>query len=403
MQSEYTKTTIRKPSITAQAILFGLTRMVVNTNTRMYYPFLAVFARGLGIDIAQISIAMSARALVGVLNPFLAAVVDQRGHKSGLLYGLGIFIVANFMIVIWPTYPVFFLSVILAMLGAFLVIFSIQAYIGDTVPYQQRGRVLAITEMGWSLSFILLIPLVGFLISRSGWIGPFPLLAGMGIAAFILIARLLPPDPARPVVISGIAQNIRIVLTSGPALAAIGMGFLFTMANEVVNLMFGVWMEDSFGLQIMALGAASAVIGISELGGEGLTAVLVDRLGKERSILVGLILNGLSAIALPILGTSVAGGLVGLFLFYLTFEFTVVSSLPLLTEILPSTRATLMGMNIAAFSLGRALGAIMAPQLYLSGFWLNAAAALVFDLLAIFFLSRIRLSRQDERPLLGRN
>jgi MFS transporter, DHA1 family, inner membrane transport protein len=110
------------------------------------------------------------------------------------------------------------------------------------------------------------------------------------------------------VAINGIAQNIRIVLTSGPALAALGMGFLFTMANEVVNLMFGVWMEDSFGLQIMALGAASAVIGISELGGEGLTAVLVDRLGKERSILVGLILNGLSAIALPMLGTSVAGG-----------------------------------------------------------------------------------------------
>jgi hypothetical protein len=38
----------------------------------------------------------------------------------------------------------------------------------------------------------------------------------------------------------------------------------------------------------------------------------------------------------------------------------------------------------------------MAPHLYLSGFWLNAAAALVFDLLAIFFLSRIRFPRMKD-------
>jgi MFS transporter, DHA1 family, inner membrane transport protein len=281
------------------------------------------------------------------------------------------------------------------MLGSFIVVFSIQAFVGDNVPYAQRGRVIAITEMGWSLSFILIIPVVGFLIARSGWMGPFPLLTGLGVVVFVLLVRFLPADPARKVAINGVMQNLRFVLKSGPALVALMMGFLFTAANEVVNLMFGVWMEDSFGLQIMALGAASAVIGISELSGEGLTAVLVDRLGKERSILVGLVLNGLSAIALPLLGTSVAGGLIGLFFFYLTFEFTIVSSLPLLTEILPTARATLMGINIATFSLGRAFGAFIAPQLYFTGFWVNAGAALVFDLLAIYCLSRIRLIRED--------
>jgi MFS transporter, DHA1 family, inner membrane transport protein len=395
MPSQSTDVSNRKLSITGQAILFAFTRMVVNTNTRMFYPFLAVFARGLGVDITQISLAISARSFVGALNPFMAAVVDLRGRKTGMLVGMVIFILANAIVVLWPIYSVFFLSLILAMLGGFLVIFSIQAYVGDNVPYLQRGRVIAITEMGWSLSFILIIPIVGFLIARYGWMGPFPLLAGLGLAIFVLLARLVPPDPARPVAINGIAHNLRFVFRSGPALAALAMGFLFTMANEVVNLMFGVWMEDSFGLQIMALSAASAIIGISELGGEGLTAVLVDRLGKERSILTGLVLNGLSAIALPLLGSTVAGGLVGLFFFYLTFEFTIVSSLPLLTEILPSARATLMGINIAIFSLGRALGAMLAPQLYLTGFWMNAASALVLDILAIYCLSRIRLPAKD--------
>jgi predicted MFS family arabinose efflux permease len=54
-----------------------------------------------------------------------------------------------------------------------------------------------------------------------------------------------------------------------------------------------------------------------------------------------------------------------------------------------------MGINIGIFSLGRALGALIAPQLYLSGFWVNAAVALVLDLLAIFALSRIRISSEE--------
>jgi predicted MFS family arabinose efflux permease len=395
MLSQNTDHTPRKLSINVLATLFAFTRLVLNTNIRMFYPFLAVFARGLGVEITDLSLALSARSLVGVLNPFMAAVVDLRGRKVGMLFGIAVYILGNAIVVIWPTYPVFFLSLILVMLGSFIVIFSIQAYLGDNVSYQQRGRVIAITELGWSLSFIFIMPLVGFLIARSGWMGPFPLLVVMGFLVFILLWRWLPPDPARQVAMTGVVQNLRTVLQSRTALAALSMGFLFTTANEVVNIMFGVWMEDSFGLQIMALGAASAVIGISELSGEGITAVLVDRLGKERSILIGLILNGLAAIALPLLGSSVTGGLIGLFFFYLTFEFTVVSSLPLLTEILPSTRATLMGINIGIFSLGRALGALIAPQLYLSGFWVNAAVALVLDLLAIFALSRIRISSEE--------
>ena len=54
--------------------------------------------------------------------------------------------------------------------------------------------------------------------------------------------------------------------------------------NELVNLIFGVWLEDSFGLQIAALAGASAVIGFSELGGESLAALLTDRIGKPRAL-----------------------------------------------------------------------------------------------------------------------
>ena len=43
-------------------------------------------------------------------------------------------------------------------------------------------------------------------------------------------------------------------------------------------------------LQIAALGAASIIIGFSELAGEGITAFLADHLGKEKTITLGLVL-----------------------------------------------------------------------------------------------------------------
>jgi hypothetical protein len=64
----------------------------------------------------------------------------------------------------------------------------------------------------------------------------------------------------------------------------------------------------------------------------------------------------LAALALYFLGRTEAGALVGLFFFYITFEFTLVSIIPLMTELLPAARATLMAFNVAALSFGRALG-----------------------------------------------
>ena len=63
-------------------------------------------------------------------------------------------------------------------------------------------------------------------------------------------------------------------------------------------------------------------------------------------------------------GRDLVGGLVGLAFFYLTFEFAIVSSIPLMTEVLPAARATLMASWIASISGGRALGALVASGLY---------------------------------------
>jgi len=387
-------------SLTLQTTSFALIRVVLNTMHRMVYPFLDVFARGLGVSLSAISMAVTARQLVGVAGPFIASVADSHGRKTGMLLGLLLFTAGASLVLLWPTFPAFVIALLLTLMGKYVFDPAMQAYLGDRVLYERRGVILAVTELGWSLSFILGVPVVGFLIGRYGWRSPFPVLALLGLLSMAALAFLLPKDPSQEASNNKMWGNFRLVLTNPPALAGLAVGLLISAANEVVNLVFGVWMEDAFGLQIAALGAASAVIGLSELGGETLMGIFTDRLGKPLSVGLGIIANGLAALALPWLGHNLSGALIGLFLFYITFEFTLVSIIPLMTEILPATRATLMALNVAGLSFGRAIGAWIAFPLYtlgrsqtfFPGIMSSGMAAFALNLLALFALWRLRVA-----------
>jgi predicted MFS family arabinose efflux permease len=372
-----------------QIIAFAFIRTVVNTMHRMVYPFLPVFSRGLGVDLSALSLALTSRQFIGIFGPFLSIVVENRGRKTGMITGLGIFTSGVVLVVLRPTYPVFVLTLILTTLGKYMFDPHMQGYLGDRIPYERRGLALAVTELGWSLSFIVGIPVMGFLIARGGWLSPLGTLIFLGLASILLIGKLIPSNSDDKVNWSQMRSNFTKVLRHLPALIILSIGIAISAANEVINLVFGVWLEDSFGLQVLALSGAAAAIGIAELGGESLMGIITDRLGKERSIGWGLVANCLAAAIFPILGRSLSGAVIALFLFYITFEFTLVAIIPLMTEIIPTARVTLMAFNVAAFSLGRALGALAATPLYQFGISGSAVAAIFLNLIALYGLSKI--------------
>lgn len=378
-------------------MLLTLARTLVNTMHRMVYALLPVFARGVGVDLATFTQALTARSLLGAASPLIGFISDRRGRKFGILAGMTLFLLGTGTVILWPTFPALVAAMLLTTTGKYVLDPSIHALIGDQVRYEQRGRAIAIIEMGWSLSFIVGIPLAGFLIARGGWTAPFPLLTGLALIAIVILARSLPGSaprrasaglPHRPL------SSLQSILAHPSAIAGLLVGVWISAGNEVVNIVFGVWLEGSFQLKVTGLGAASLVIGLSELAGEGLVGALTDRLGKTRAIVGGLILNSLMAVALPALGQTLPGAVAGLFLFYFTFEFTIVSTLPMMTEILPERRATLLAANIAGLSLGRALGAWVAPAVFAWGMLAVGLAAVGFNLLALEALRRVKIGGQ---------
>ncbi|MEP7136397.1 MAG: MFS transporter [Chloroflexota bacterium] len=374
-----------------QLIVFMCLRIIFNTMHRMIYPFLNIFAHGLGVEFATLSKIVAARNFVGMFGPAFAPVADKRGRKFAMLLGIVFFTLGMLIVALHPSLLTFGLALLLALLGKYLFDPAMQAYFGDRIHYERRGTALAITEAGWGLAFIAGIPLMGYLISKYGWTAPFPLLAILGVGMFAVIAWMVPHErhaSHQPVTDS--RKNFRTVLTSIPALAGISIAVWASAGNEMVNLIFGVWLEDSFGLKIAALAGASAVIGISELGGEGLVALTTDRLGKPRALMLGLSGNAIAALLLPIVGKTEIGALVGLFLFYITFEYVMVSHIPMMTELVPEARATLLSFNLAGHSLGRMLGALLATFIYQRfGFLPVALMAVLFNIFALIALGEL--------------
>lgn len=384
-----------KRSLSFQVTAFVIVRLAFNTLYRMIYPFLSYFAKGMGVDLRTISYAITGRSLMGLISPLLASVADSRGRKTGMLIGTLTFTAAISLVVFWPTFIAFFLAISLAFMGYLIFVPSLQAYLGDQVPYEKRGRVLGITEFAWSLSAIVGVPLVGLIIARHGWMAPFPLITFLGALAFIALAWMLPKDPTPQEGNLGFWTNLRKVFTYPPAIAALVMAALYTAANETITLVYGVWVEQAFALSIASLGATALAIGVSELGGETLVTMFTDKIGKRKALAVGIIGNCLATLALPIFGRWLVGAMVSLFLFYLTFEFTMVSGIPLMTEILPSARATMLASHMALIALGRSIGDLLAPSLFtqsvIPGIAANALAAIGFNLLALIALTRVRI------------
>jgi predicted MFS family arabinose efflux permease len=364
----------------------SIVETVINSGYRMVYPFLPFFAQGLGVDLARISLAVAARSSLGVAGPLVGAVGDIWGRKRGAVLGCFLFSGGLALVAFWPTYLSLFVGLLLVGAGRLTFMASVQAYLGDQVHYTRRGTAIAITEFGWSWAYLLGMPVIGWLIARAGWASPFPLLGLLGLGCALCVWRLMSSTPAGTQAAPHLMAGLRAAFSRVPAAAGLAFGFLALAANESINIVYGTWMVQSFSLKVAALGAATALIGLAEWSGEGLVALFSDRLGKRRAVGFGIGLNAVACLLIPTLGRTVFGAIGALVIFYVSFEFATVTTISIMTELVPEARATLLAGFAAAASGGRAVGALVGPALFAMGVLANGSAAAVLDVLSLVVL-----------------
>jgi len=376
-------------------ILF-LTRTTINTSFRIIYPFLPSIARGLGISLAAASRLTALRMIAGLGAPFLGLLADRYSRRRVMEAALVLFALASLLLTTGGTFTAAAIAFVLYGAAKALYDPAVHAYVGDAVPYHERSRAVGILELSWSSGWLLGVPLSGFLIERLGWRAPWGVLLVLGLFSVGLTRMSLPPASPPAARTGGRRSVVSIVgawrdLLRRPSVAVMLLiSLLLTLAIEIPFVMYGAWLEATFALSFTKLGVASIVVGVAEATAEFGSAMITDRLGKRRSVLMGLLGLALGLVALPWLARfGLATALAGVALMILSFEFGIVSLLPMATELAPDARATLFSLTVMALNLGRILGAWIGGWLWRwESIGLHAGAGAACALVGALVLAR---------------
>jgi predicted MFS family arabinose efflux permease len=363
----------------------------MNTAYRFVYPFLPVIARSLGVPLEQAAFLISVRHIAGLATPAVTRVIGRGERRRRLiLTGLLLFVAGSAVTAMTSAYVGALIG--FALIGLAKPVFDVssQAYVSDRVPYERRARYLAVFEFTWAGALLVGAPATGWLISRSDWATPFWAFGVLSVAAILLLPHFVDADHT----VLGVSGARGRFGRSGIAFLAVA-GF-FALASEMMIVVFGAWLENSFGLSLAALGGAAILIGASELAGEGATFAFTDRIGKRRAVLVGLAVSATGFGLLVPAQSSMVIGLAVLGVALLGFEFTIVSSIPLASELVPTSRARYLAWMVVAMSLARGVGAAVGPILFQSfGLPGPAVAAVIADVVAAVVLVAWVRERHD--------
>lgn len=365
-------------------------RFLQNTLLRIVYPFAPAFARGLGVPVETIYLIVSLRNLLGLLSPLFAPLPERYGRRVVMSVALVVFGVVSLLVVGVPA--IWTLGIAIVVAGVLKVIYdpAMQSYLGDAVPYHQRGKALSVTEFAWSGAFLLGAPLTGWLIANQGWPAPFLWLGIGGLLAAMLLWRVLPAarkgGKPRSVGPGFTLQTLRRY----PVIWAAALYMMLTLvAQETLFIVYGDWMESTFNLSLTSLGLATTLIGLAEMGGEATAGWSVDRFGKRPVVILCGLLNAAVFIMIPFSTSSLLTAMGVMIALFFTFEIAVVGAIPLLTELVPSARAVVMSMSLAAMAAGRTIGSLIGPVVWdRAGVAGNSAISALMMLLAVFVLAR---------------
>lgn len=345
-------------------------RFIINTAGRMVFSFLPALARGSGLSVTSFSTVLFARDMTGIVGPLAGRVSRRLGSwRAMVLGGLGSAI-GLLLASIGPIGIV----VGLVLWGIFKALFlvGINSWIGDVVAYERRAQASGLVELTWAGAALVGLPLVGLSIDTMGWRAA-PLILGLvGAPLALVMARMAAPAeehavPAPTSSIFAMQPNTRFALVSFA---------LMTAAAQFLLLSHGLWLEDTYDFDPAQIGFAIGAVGVAEFVASYGTSLLTDRLGKKNAVLFGTAVLGLALVGFAFApAPPLFVGLGLLMIAFLGFEFAIVSSIPMVSELEPTYRSEVVGRSVGLMTVSRAVATFAAGWLYVhAGFAATMAA-----------------------------
>ncbi|HEK1796530.1 TPA: MFS transporter [Proteus mirabilis] len=313
-------------------------------------------ANGLSISIATAGGLITGYA-VGVMigAPIMTLSLGKltKRHALGLL--LLLFIAGNLLAAQADSYWSLMIARLITSLnhGAFFGIGSVVA--ASLVEKHKQASAVAAMFMGLTIANLVGVPLVTWIGQQYGWRLAFILISGLGFITLIGLLMFLPVMP------KGNKPNIKYelgVLTRLPVVLALlttvfGASALFALYTYIAPFLTNtVHISESHVAVVLVIIGLGFIIG-NYLGGK------LSSYGIEKTLILFFILLIGSMSVLPLVSNNVYLAVATIFIWSIS-SFALVPALQIKTmQIAHDAPALVSSVNIGAFNLGNAIGAII--------------------------------------------
>lgn len=384
------------PEVRRALGLLTLARLTANSGYRFAPPFLAVIASDLDVSLSTLGAVLAVSELAGLAGGRLGRLSDRLDRRRTMIAAL-VSVAAAAALAGAAPHPILLAAALWWLVWSKILFdVTLAGWLSDRIPYARRASAIGLTETSWALSMLVGVPLMGLVTAMASWRLGFATAAVAILGLAMLIARRFEPDHHRAERLAAHHDQ-----GSGPGLdrgARILVGGLAGLmaASQAVTVTFGGWLEDRHGFGEIAIAAVVVGLGVVELVASLSVARITDRIGKSRSVLAGVAVMIPGALVLAVGSAHPVIGLLGLLAAIAGFEFAVVASISLSTDLVPGRPAAGLGAMIGMGTLGRALASVVATRLYeWEGMWAPSVLTAALGLVTVVGVTSSRRFRPE--------
>lgn len=388
-------------------------KLAIDITSQIFNPFLTLIASGLGLGVVQFGRLVGLRSAMGLFAPMSGVLADRLGYRLVIRTTLLITAAGCLLLAVSNSLWMAVVAIMLMGLGGSSFVPNLQAFVSTHLPYSTRARGLGMIEYSWALTGIIGLSLVGLLIAATGWRSPFYLLAVALVVMSVVFGAMpgsdghgVPAEVAHKGGRQGVARFLsvfRVNTNRRSTYATIVAATLSYFAAMQVMITHGAWLAGRYGLHAATLGLVALVFGCFDLTASITVSLFTDRIGKKRSVLIGISVSLLGYLAMPYLDSGVIQAVAIIALARMGFEFNIVSHFPLLSEQAPGQRGQVMTLSAASTMLGGTLAGFTGPWLYVkvgvAAMAWTSAAAVAAALVIVIVLVREAQAPATSEPI----
>ncbi|GGH46888.1 chloramphenicol resistance protein [Paenibacillus silvae] len=366
--------------------ILALAVFLIGTIEYIITGIIEMMAAELGVSTAEAGMLVTVFALAAAIAaPILIAATINVDRRKLLLLTFGIFIMSNGIMIFDLSYEaMLWIRIIQGASGGMTTVVAMAAAT-RLVQQEKRGNAIGIILMGLSSSLVLGVPIGTFFSEMFGWRMLFVVIGILSIVPLLIIYRKVPSIREQEKVTIGMQLSM---LKNKAVLIALMMTLLYVGGYATLFTYITPFLQTSSSLSMTEISLILFLAGICSFIGSKLGGQLADAKGSKFTILLGLVLQGVTLLLFAVTGTHLILLILVLMIFMLaTWSISPAQQLYLVT-LAPRSPDIALSVNTSfiqfGFALGSGLGGLVISRASVMTLnWAGFAAVVVAFLLAI--------------------